>query len=268
MSLQTPLNFLITGGGRGMGRGLGRLLLERGHRVFLLDNNSKELTNAVSKLHDKYSKALGSSVCNLRSPEDIKSAVLAARDHFNGHLDVLINNAAFTGGVGGTNIADLTLEEWNTSIETNLTGPMLTSQACLPILRKSETRKEGGAIIHMSSTRAHQSEPDSEGYATTKAGLIGLTHSMAVSLAPMGITVNAILPGWINVANECMEADEKGTQWEEGLSNEDHEWHLSGRVGKVEDILRVVEYLAGARFVTGTEQVIDGGVTRKMVYPE
>lgn len=236
--------------------------------MFLLDNNSKELKNTVSRLRDKFSNAVGSSVCDLRNPEDIKSAVSAARNHFNGHLDVLINNAAYTGGVGGTNIVDLTLEEWNASIETNLTAPMLTSQACLPMLRKSETRSEGGAIIHMSSTRAHQSEPDSEGYATTKAGLIGLTHSMAVSLAPMGITVNAILPGWINVSNECAEADEKGMKWEEGLSKKDHEWHLSGRVGKVEDVLRVVEYLVRARFVTGTEQVVDGGVARKMVYPE
>lgn len=189
-------------------------------------------------------------------------------ENFKGHLDVLVNNAAYTGGVGGVNIENLTLEEWNASIETNLTAPMLMSQACLPLLRKSSKRPEGGAIINMSSTRAHQSEANSEGYATTKAGLIGLTHSLAVSLAPMGITVNAMLPGWIHALNECKEADEKGQKWEEGLGDVDHGWHLSGRVGKVEDVARVVEYLAGARFVTGTEQVIDGGVTRRMVYPE
>lgn len=121
----------------------------------------------------------------------------------------------------------------------------------------------------MSSTRAHQSEPNSEGYATTKAGLIAMTHSMAVSLAPFGITVNAILPGWINVLNECKEADEKRTKWDEGLSKGDHEWQLTGRVGKVEDILNAVEYIVNAKgFVTGTEIVVSGGVERKMVYPE
>ena len=112
------------------------------------------------------------------------------------------------------------------------------------------------------------SEPNNEPYSASKGGLLGLTQSMAVSLAPQSVRVNAILPGWINVSNECKEADEKGQKWEEGLSKEDHEWHLTGRVGKVEDILRAVEYLADNEFVTGTEMVVDGGVTRKMVYPE
>ena len=112
------------------------------------------------------------------------------------------------------------------------------------------------------------SEPDNEPYSATKAGLLGLTQSMAVSLAPQGIRVNAILPGWINVTNERKAADESGQKWEDGLSKDDHEWHLIGRVGKVEDVLKAVEYLVDAEFVTGTEMVVDGGVTRKMVYPE
>jgi len=170
-----------------------------------------------------------------------------------------------TGGVGGSNTPVPELEEWKKSIETNLTGPILMSQNRLPMFRNSPNREHGGIIIHMSSTRAHQSEPDSEGYATTKAGLIGLTHSMAVSLATLGITVNAVLPGWIDVSNECKEAD---GQWEDELNQEDHLQPLSGRAGNVEDILRTVEYLSGARFITGTEQIVDGGVTRKMVYPE
>ncbi len=167
-----------------------------------------------------------------------------------------------TKGVGGQKLADLSLDDWNASIETNLTGPMLVSQACLPLLNK------GACIIHMSSTRAFMSEPDNEPYSATKAGLLGLTQSMAVSLAPQGIRCNAILPGWINVTNECKQADESGQSWEEGLTEDDHAWHLTGRVGKVEDVLRAVEYLVESEWVTGAEIVIDGGVTRKMVYPE
>ena len=105
-------------------------------------------------------------------------------------------------------------------------------------------------------------------YSTTKAGLLGLSQAMAVSLAPDGIRSNAILPGWINVTNECKKADESGQSWEAGLSKEDQAWHLTGRVGKVEDVVRAVEYLVDADFVTGTEMVVDGGVTRKMIYPE
>jgi len=113
-----------------------------------------------------------------------------------------------------------------------------------------------------------QSEPNSEAYAATKAGLIGLTHSMAVSLAKDLITVNAICPGWIHVEDECKEADEAGKQWEDGLRPEDHEWHLSGRVGTVEDVWKTLIFLVQSRFVNGSVQVLDGGVTRKMVYPE
>ena len=104
-------------------------------------------------------------------------------------------------------------------------------------------------------------------YIFTLTGAI-LTQSMAVSLAPQRIRVNAILPGWIHVGNECKEADVSNQSWEDGLSKDDHEWHLTGRVGKIEDILGAVEYLVGNEGVTGSEMVVDGGVTRKMVYPE
>ena len=91
---------------------------------------------------------------------------------------------------------------------------------------------------------------------------------MAVSLGPMGVTVNTVVPGWIHVEDERKEADEMGGKWEEGVVERDQEWHVVGRVGKVEDVMKVVVYLVEAPFVTGSELVVDGGVTRKMVYPE
>lgn len=262
-------NFLITGAGRGIGRGLSRLLLQKGHRVFLVDVNQAELEHTSHLLSQTYSSSLyDKAVCDLTQPAEISSTIEKAGKFFDGLLDVLINNAAYTEGVGNALFAELSLDTWNKSIQTNLTGSMLMSQGCLSLLKKSNDRQHGGSIIHISSTRAHQSEPNSEGYAATKAGLIGLTHSMASSLAEYDISVNAVLPGWINVANECKEADKSGAKWEDGLSEEDHRWHFSGRVGKIEDILRAVGYLADAEFVTGTEMVVDGGVTKRMVYPE
>lgn len=262
------LNFLITGGARGIGRGLSRLLLAKGHRVFLLDANQGELEHTRSMLEKYFKSRFQCSLTNVRDPEAIKSAAKAANDFFSGHLDVLVHNAAYIPGVGGTTLENMTLEEWNASIETNLTGPMLLSQACLPMLKRGTHREHGGTIIHMSSTRAHQSEPDSEGYATTKAGLIGLTHSMAISLKSHNITVNAILPGWINVGHESRKGDIKGMKWQDGLREEDHNFHPAGRVGKVEDVLQAVEYLVNARFITGTELVVSGGAERVMYYPE
>jgi NAD(P)-dependent dehydrogenase (short-subunit alcohol dehydrogenase family) len=136
------------------------------------------------------------------------------------------------------------------------------------MLKKTKSRTQGGCIINMSSTRAFMSEPNNEPYSATKAGLLGLTQSMAVSLSPDSVRCNSIKPGWINATNESKSADESGQSWEAGLSTDDHEWHLAGRVGKVEDILEAVEYIANANFVTGAEIVVDGGVSRKMVYPE
>ncbi|KAK3115875.1 hypothetical protein LTR53_004375 [Teratosphaeriaceae sp. CCFEE 6253] len=264
------MNYLITGAGRGIGRGLSRLLLQKGHRVFLIDVNREELSHTVSQLSRDHARGrdFDIAVCDLRSPAEISAAIRGASAFFNRHLDVLINNAADTGGVGGSHLADLKLEDWTSTLATNLTAPMLMSQGCLPMLSKTDERPRGGCIIHMSSTRAFMSEPNNEPYSATKAALLGLTQSMAVSLAPQGVRVNAILPGWINVSDECKQADENGEGWADGLSEEEHRWHLTGRVGKVEDVLQAVEYLSAAGFATGTEMVVDGGVTRKMVYPE
>lgn len=181
---------------------------------------------------------------------------------------MILLHSQVTGGVGGLHLSNLNVDDWNNSIETNLTAPMLMSQACLPMLNKTFARQQGGCILHISSTRAFMSEPNNEPYSATKAGLLGLSQAMAVSLADEGIRVNAILLGWINAANECKEADENGQTWEDGLSKDDQAWHLTGRVGNVEDVLRAVEYLVYADGATGSELVVDGGVTRKMVYPE
>ncbi|EXV02416.1 short chain dehydrogenase family protein [Metarhizium robertsii] len=257
-------NFLITGAARGIGRGLARHLLASRHRVFLVDVDARELEHTAGMLSKAHAgDTFSTCVADLCSPGAITLAAQHARSFFAGRLDCLVNNAAYTGGVGGLALRDMTLEEWNKSIQTNLTAPMLMTQACLDMLVVA-----GGCVIHVSSTRAVMSEPDNEAYSATKAGLLGLTQSMAVSLGGKGVRVNAILPGWIHVGDECREADENGVGWQDGLSEEDMRWHLTGRVGKVDDVARAVAYLVDAQGVSGVEMVVDGGVTRKMVYPE
>ena len=117
----------------------------------------------------------------------------------------------------------------------------------------------GSSIINISSTRALMSEPHTEAYSACKAGLLGLTHSLSQSLSDRGIRVNAVLPGWIDTIGGV------------GLLPEDHAWHAVGRVGVPEDVAEMVAFLANsstAGFITGQEFVVDGGVTKKMVYPE
>ena len=271
------LNILITGGARGIGRGLFRQFLSKGHRVIILDSNTEELDH-VRLQADKWSKTQGSwhaLQCDLSKREQIKDAVRMVKETFEGKLDVLINNAFPT----TLQIAkDRTMEsegddieaEWDLKIAIGLTAPFILSRLCVPLLVAGRsTSGSPGTIINVSSTRAYQAEADHEAYSTAKAGILGLTQSMSISLGHRHkIRVNAIIPGWIHVENESKAADERGTAWEEGLSKDDIEWHPAGRVGKSEDIVRAAEYLIESGFVTGQEVIVDGGVGRKMVYPE
>lgn len=152
-----------------------------------------------------------------------------------------------------------TIQEWQAYIEVNLTAPFAVSQACLPYM-KAATRRDaenkamdglgaGPCIIHIGSFRAQQSDPNQEGYASAKAGLLGLMHSMAISCKPLGIRVNLIAPGRIKVEHECREADEKGRQWGDTIEEDDIDLHATNRPGQPEDIVGAAEYLIEAGFV-------------------
>ncbi|MGV3579202.1 SDR family oxidoreductase [Brevundimonas sp.] len=161
-------------------------------------------------------------------------------------LDFLVNNAGIAGPDRGP-MADLSLADWRRVTDSHLTGAFLMSRAAIPLLG------EGSAIIHVVSTRAFMSEPNTEAYAASKGAMVALTHAMAISLGPK-VRVNAIAPGWISDGKD--------------LRPVDHEQHPVGRVGRPDDIAGAVLYLAGAGFVTGQVLTVDGGMTRKMIYAE
>ncbi len=163
-------------------------------------------------------------------------------------LDALVCNA----GINVRKpIAQLSLAEWSRVIATNLTSTFLLTKAAESLLRGAH-----GSVVTIASTRAHMSEPDTEAYAASKGGLVALTHALSISLAP-DVRVNCISPGWIYT---------KGDPPRE----EDDAFHPAGRVGKTEDIAALCAFLVGphAGFITGSEFIVDGGVTRKMIYPE
>ena len=118
----------------------------------------------------------------------------------------------------------------------------------------------GPCIILIGSFRSQQSDPNQEGYASTKAGLVGLMHSMAISLSKLGIRVNMVSPGKITAKHECKNGEHG--KWQDKVTGEDVEMHPANRPGKPEDIARAAEYLMGAGFVTGHDLVVDGGALR------
>ncbi|KAL3424147.1 short chain alcohol dehydrogenase [Phlyctema vagabunda] len=266
---------LISGGAQGIGRCLARTFLQKGHSVFILDIDQQELSHTVEVHLKPYAGRVSSTVCNLRDIQDIQRSVKAAADFFGGRIDVLINN----GGIahpfwkdGKTMEATETIQQWQAYMETNLTAPFVVSQTCIPFM-KAVTEEEaehsavhnshaGPCIIHIGSFRAQQSDPNQEGYASSKAGLEGLTHSMAVSLEDCGIRVNLIAPGRISVIGECRDGDEKGVEWVDNVKEDDIAIHLTNRSGRPEDIAQTAEFLVEAGFITGQVITVDGGVTK------
>jgi NAD(P)-dependent dehydrogenase (short-subunit alcohol dehydrogenase family) len=241
---------IITGAGNGIGRGIAELYAEKGANVVLADINEEagKETAAMIKAQGGESVFVPTDV---REEADIVHLMKKAMQTY-GQIDILINNA----GKGvWKSLYDITLEEWEDVIQTNLRSVFLGSREAAKYMRAN---KDGGAIVNIASTRAIMSEPHSETYAASKGGIVALTHALAASLSGDYITVNAISPGWIETGNY------------EKLTRIDHEQHFSKRVGKPADIARACIYLTAKEndFVTGINLVVDGGMTRKMIYEE
>ena len=187
-----------------------------------------------------------------------ETAVARAMEHLGWDgLDLLVSNAGISDPENGP-VEDLSLAEWRRRVDSHLTGAFLMSRACVPLLRRRR-----GAIVLVSSTRALQSEPHCEAYAAAKGGIVALAHALAVSLGP-AVRANAVLPGWIDVSGWRKPSERARPD----LSEVDHAQHPAGRVGRPQDVADAVLYLAGAGFVTGQTLVVDGGMTRKMIYAE
>jgi len=242
---------LVTGAARGIGLGIAAWLITEGWQVVLTDVDRQRGDTVTQVLGENASFI----AMDVSSEEQVAKGVAEILGMF-GRLDALVCNAAIA-EPRNTVLESLDLAHWNRLLAVNLTGSMLLAKHCAPYLRA-----HGGSIVNLSSTRARQSEPDTEAYAASKGGLLALTHALAISLGPQ-VRVNAVSPGWID-------ARDPSRRRAEPLSDADHAQHPAGRVGTVEDVAATVAWLLSknAGFVTGQEFVVDGGMSKKMIYVE
>jgi NAD(P)-dependent dehydrogenase (short-subunit alcohol dehydrogenase family) len=235
---------LITGGAKGIGRAIARHLLSSGWQVGVIDLPDSGLRRAFSRQRGVL--VVEGDVRN----EEVAFDAVDAMVHRHRRLDAVVSNA---GIMIRKPLHRLTLAEWHRVLDTNLTAAFLLARAAEQPLRRAH-----GAMVTIASTRALMSESNTESYSASKGGLVALTHALAISLAP-DVRVNCVSPGWIETKDYA------------GLRRKDHKQHPAGRVGKPADVAELVGWLLDSErsgFVTGANFVIDGGMTRKMIYEE
>ena len=217
---------VITGGAKGIGACTAQKFREEGAKVEIID-----------KIEGDW------FVGDIAHPEVLERFTRYVLEKHH-HIDILVNNA-LPPMVG---IEECSWEEFLYAQKVGVAAPFYLSKLFKDHL------PPGSSIINISSTRDSMSQPQTESYTAAKGGIAALTHALAVSMAPR-VRVNAISPGWINTTEEV-------------YNGADASQHPVGRVGRPDDIASMILYLSSdkAGFITGQNIVIDGGMTRQMIY--
>ncbi|MFB9868227.1 SDR family oxidoreductase [Vreelandella sulfidaeris] len=246
----------VTGGAQGIGLGIAEMLLHDGYCVAITDRDEEALTAAAERLPHR--DKLLVLTANASDEAQVAASIEKTVNHF-GQLDGMVHNAGIADPFHGP-VEQLSLDKWQAYLGTNLTGAFLCAKHGAKHLRQQR-----GSMVLMASSRALQSEPDTEAYAASKGGIVALTHALAISLGP-DIRVNAISPGWIEVGDWQKPSQQQPVEHRAI----DREQHPVGRVGTPSDIASLTRFLLSqeAGFITGQNFVADGGMTRKMIYAE
>ena len=238
---------IVTGASNGIGKAVAKAFATNYYNVVIADLDSENGNLLQDELLSEGRQAQF-IYCDVSEPNSIIQLVNKTIERYE-TIDVLINNAGISEFIRPD---ELSVEKWDQILNTNLRASFLLTREAAPYLKKN--RK--GSVVNIASTRALMSEKNAEAYAASKGGLLALTHSQAVSYSADNITVNCISPGWIHTGEY------------EKLRDIDHKQHPSKRVGKPEDIARACLFLTDPEndFINGENIVIDGGMTRKMIY--
>jgi len=245
---------IVTGGGQGIGKAVARRFLEEGLRVTIAEIDREAGEEAALELGG-YGDMLFVPT-DVADESQVREMVTGTLGRW-GRVDFLVNNAGIARAHGPA-VTELSLEEWNRVLAVNLTGMFLCAKHAAPRLKTQH-----GAIVNIASTRAFMSEENTEAYTASKGGVTALSHALAISLGPE-IRVNCISPGWIDVTGWKKSSAAKKAE----PTREDHAQHPAGRIGRPEDVASLALYLISpeSSFITGANFMVDGGMTRKMIY--
>jgi NAD(P)-dependent dehydrogenase (short-subunit alcohol dehydrogenase family) len=238
---------LVTGGGGGIGRSVARALAADGAIVAVLDRNDRAASAVASELGGgDRAIAVSADVSEAEAVEEAVSAVVKRL----GRIDLLHNHAGVLPGDDGS-ILDVSLSVFRSAFEVNVIGQFNVAQH----VARHMVRNNGGVIVNTASDLSHIALPGIASYVTSKTAILGLTRSMAVDLAPYGVRVNAVCPGFVSTAMTArMERDN-------GLMEEMRKGYLMQALGQPEDIAGVVAFLLSdaSKYMTGASVVVDGG---------
>lgn len=251
---------VITGGGKGIGKGIAEIFVMEGAKIVICGRTKKALDETIKSLRKKGGVAIGIK-CDISKSNEVRKMVEKAIEKF-GRIDILVNNAGIS--ILLKTFEELTEEEWDRVFNINVKGSWLCSKYIIPEMR----RIGGGSIIMISSISAYRGQTLNNCYNASKAAMELLMKNMALDSAKDGIRVNSICPAWIATEkNKLGEIDECTVTLPHGIKkfSDIIKMHPIGRIGKPEDVAWTAVYLASdeSSWVTGASFMIDGGYTSK-----
>lgn len=248
---------IVTGSGQGIGQCMALEYAKAGASVVIAEIDEEAGLETKALIDSKQGECLFVAT-DVSSEASVKQMVELVIERY-GKIDILVNNAAISTSVENDNLLTRRIEDFERVMSVNVTGAYICAKYCVSHM------PEGSSILNIVSTRALMSEPHTEPYTASKGALLALTHSLANSLAHR-VRVNAISPGWIDVSGWKKKKNRKFI----AITAAEHAQHLVGRVGIPEDVAKAALYLTSddAGFITGSNFVVDGGMTVKMIYTE